>query len=164
MLCNHCTYKNEPDAKFCANCGNPLKKEHKPIEQNQAKSDPSIEQENQKGKSKRGVGIVLIILIILGIYLLSDNSFSQNDDMIYEDTKNILIDELEEKDIIIIDISPKSLTDIERQKDRESGGEAIYYVSGKVYDDYDQTAHYGITIVYDGDEVVNYEWEVDPIE
>ena len=71
MFCGECGFKNEPGAKFCAECGKPLNTDEKTEEKKAPKKVTPKERKPMSKKAKIGLtaGIIIVILLVIGFVI-----------------------------------------------------------------------------------------------
>ena len=71
MFCGECGFKNEPGAKFCAECGKPLNTDEQTEEKKAPKKVTPKERKPMSKKVKIGwtVGIIIVILLVIGFVI-----------------------------------------------------------------------------------------------
>ena len=71
VFCGECGFKNEPGAKFCAECGKPLNTDVKAEEKKAPKKVTPKERKPMSKKTKIGltIGIIVVILLIIGFVI-----------------------------------------------------------------------------------------------
>ncbi len=71
MFCGECGFKNEPGAKFCAECGKPLNTDEQTEEKKAPKKVTPKERKPMSKKAKIGwtVGIIIVILLVIGFVI-----------------------------------------------------------------------------------------------